>query len=627
MDRVRIYCRNEDAPLVTSTLADVRAIHIITHTPESVEGKTIRNGTRHGDTAIISDALVKTRNMLEKIKSTGVRTDNHDTNGAGFNRTKNKDREERTPLGARINAVLRISEEFASLEEEREAITGTIKDLTHKAILLEILAPLDAPIESIRRTRHAKTIVVRSILADATLPGRTVRPIFEQYDKQHDTTVLIVRSSDADNIDRERCIDITPILGSEGMPNNARARVLQELNEKNDRLEALRREISSFADHHAFLTHTELELVRELIEANAPERFGQTSRITIVDGYIPAKKTSAVDDVLHGRGINALLERAPAIDAPILLDNPRPIRGFESLLRLYALPRYDEIDPTTAIAITFPVLFGFIIGDIGYGVAALIIAWIIHHQYKPLRPITEMLMLSAGATIVFGLLYGEVFGTSTIGAMGHALTLTPVLHRAEEIGMVFAIAAAIGIIHLTIGTLFGIINTNDVKTAIGKASWLFIVGAAICVCVDIGLLRGMPLFGGIDTPPIIITASVLVASIAGIVYAQRWHGALELPTTISNTLSYTRLAALAIASIWLAFIINNAASDLYALGGIWIALGVVLLFAGHAMNLAIGTLGAFLHTMRLHYVEFNARFYEGGGSRFKAFGEPEGDYE
>lgn len=626
MDRVRIYCRNEDAPLVTSTLADMRAIHIITHTPESVEGKTIRNGIRHGDTAIISDALVKTRNMLGKIEKMNVRADKHNTANAVSDRTKNNDREERTPLGARINAVLRTAEEFASLEEEREAITKELDDLTNKAMLLEILSPLDTPVESIGKTRHAKVIAVRSRLADATLPGKTILPLFEQYNAQHNATILLVRASDVEHIDHERCIDITPILGCEGMPHDARMRVLQDLSGKKDRLETLRREISAFTDHRTFLANTELELSRALIEANAPEHFGQTSRITIVDGYIPARKTSAVNEVLHGRGIIALLEHAPAVDAPTLLDNPRPVRGFESFLRLYALPRYDEIDPTSAIAITFPILFGFIIGDIGYGIVALTIAWLIHRRYNLLRPITEMLMLSAGATIIFGLMYGEVFGKSTIGVATSTITLTPVLHRAEELGTVFAVAAMIGIIHLTVGTIFGIINGRSIKSAIGKVSWLLIVGSAICVCVDTGLLQAMPIFGGINTPPIAITATIIISSIAGIAYAQGWRGALELPTTISNTLSYTRLAALAIASIWLAFIINSAAGDLYALGGGWIALGVALLFIGHTMNLAIGMLGAFLHTMRLHYVEFNARFYEGGGSQFKAFGEPEGDY-
>lgn len=627
MDRVRIYCRNEDAPLVTSTLADIRAIHIITHTPESIEGKTIRNGTRHGDTTVISDALVKTRNMLGKIESMGVRTGDHHTDHASdSNRTKNKDREERIPLDARINAVLRISEEFASLEEEQEAVTKAIGDLTNKAMLLEIITPLGTPVESMMRTRRAKVIVVRSRLADATLPGKTILPLFEHYNTQHDTTILLVQSSDAQHIDRERCIDITPILGCEGMPNDARMRVLQDLADKKYRLETLRGEIASFIDHRTFLAHTELELSRELIEANAPEHFGRTARITIVDGYIPARKTSAVHEVLHGRGIIALLERAPAVDAPVLLHNPQPTRGFESLLRLYALPRYNEIDPTTAIAITFPILFGFIIGDIGYGIVALMMAWIIHRRYNMLRPITEMLMLSAGATVIFGLLYGEAFGKSTIGVATSTITLTPILHRAEEMGTMFAIAAMIGIIHLTIGTIFGIINGRDVKTAIGKISWLLIIGAAICVCIDTGLLQAMPILGGIDTPPVAITTIILIMSMIGIAYAQGWRGALEIPTAISNTLSYTRLAALAIASIWLAFIINDAAGDLYALGGVWIALGVALLFIGHAMNLAIGTLGAFLHTMRLHYVEFNARFYEGGGSRFKAFGEPEGDY-
>jgi V/A-type H+-transporting ATPase subunit I len=90
---------------------------------------------------------------------------------------------------------------------------------------------------------------------------------------------------------------------------------------------------------------------------------------------------------------------------------------------------------------------------------------------------------------------------------------------------------------------------------------------------------------------------------------------------LSNTLSYARLVALGLASVYLASVINMFAWPLLHQGGAAVALGVLILLVGHAINLFIGALGAFLHSLRLHYVEFFTKFYEGGGKRYTPFGE------
>ena len=98
------------------------------------------------------------------------------------------------------------------------------------------------------------------------------------------------------------------------------------------------------------------------------------------------------------------------------------------------------------------------------------------------------------------------------------------------------------------------------------------------------------------------------------------YGIIEVPSLASNILSYARLFALGLASVALALIINEFAAAFFAKGGVMIVPAILILIAGHAMNIALGIIGGFLQSLRLHYVEFFTKFYKGGGKRYNPFG-------
>jgi V/A-type H+-transporting ATPase subunit I len=101
---------------------------------------------------------------------------------------------------------------------------------------------------------------------------------------------------------------------------------------------------------------------------------------------------------------------------------------------------------------------------------------------------------------------------------------------------------------------------------------------------------------------------------------------IELPGLFSNLLSYARLMAVGLSSVSLAVVINDMAREVAHTGMIGVAASVLLLFIGHAMNLALGLLGGFLQSLRLHYVEFFTKFFEGGAFPFRPFGaKPDGN--
>jgi V/A-type H+-transporting ATPase subunit I len=148
-----------------------------------------------------------------------------------------------------------------------------------------------------------------------------------------------------------------------------------------------------------------------------------------------------------------------------------------------------------------------------------------------------------------------------------------------------------------------------------KVSWMMVQVAGAFWFLH---ASGMGLFGMEAFYPAIV-ASVLAIGL--LLKGEGFMGLIELPSIISNIVSYARIMAVGLASVFLAILINNTASGLYEMGMLWfIVLGIPLIIVGHGFNLALGIFSPFLHSVRLHYVEFFTKFYQGGGKEFSPFG-------
>ena len=144
-----------------------------------------------------------------------------------------------------------------------------------------------------------------------------------------------------------------------------------------------------------------------------------------------------------------------------------------------------------------------------------------------------------------------------------------------------------------------------------KFSWIGLQVAAILF-----VLNSLGFF----SVSIYIVAAIGIASFLALLKAEGMFGLIELPSLISNILSYLRLAAVGLASAALAIVINEFAGKFFHQGGFMVIAGVLTLILGHGVNLALGILGSFLHSMRLHYVEMFTKFYKGSGTDYEPFG-------
>ncbi|MEW5914861.1 MAG: V-type ATPase 116kDa subunit family protein [Gemmatimonadota bacterium] len=351
-----------------------------------------------------------------------------------------------------------------------------------------------------------------------------------------------------------------------------------------------------------------------LARLDAMEHCGVTPRAFAIEGWTPKTATKRLTSTLE-RELGTLVvaeeiatEEWTGEDVPVVLSNPRIFRPFETIVRMMPLPRYGSIDPTPFVAVFFPLLFGLMLADIGYGVVLAILGIILYRRSKPgslPRSIAEILGPCAAFSIIAGALFGELFGDFG----HHALGLRPILYdRAEAAVASLLVAVGIGVVHVGLGLILGFISKwrREPKHAIGSG-----VAALMVALIILALLAGLEILPRAMLTPTVIgifVAFPILVAVEGAI------APVEFLATLGNILSYARVMALGMASVMLAIVANRLAG---AVGSAIIGFLFALLF--HLVNFAIGIFGPTVHALRLHYVEFFGKFYSPGGTPYRPF--------
>ena len=370
-------------------------------------------------------------------------------------------------------------------------------------------------------------------------------------------------------------------------------------------------------------------LSAELAQLDAAELTASTSRAFVIEGWAPS---ADVED-LRGRleqavgGEAAVQEVASDTqdihDRPVLLRHSRPVGPFATLVRLFDLPRSGALDPSGLMALFLPFLFGAMVGDVGYGLGLLTAAWFINRRFAPRSAIAadlaRVLAWCAGWSVLFGVLFGEFLGSTGKDLFGMpALWFYRGGENALEPLLLFALA--IGVTHIALGLLLGVWQSwrdrhrGDVVERLGTLA--FVIGLVALAAA------------ATDQLPSGALGVAAAAMVLGGAAAMSAHGALGMITgplgligAVGNVLSYLRVAAVGLASVYLAVVANEFATQAPLL------IGVVVAAFFHALNLALAAFSPFIQSLRLHYVEFFSKFHAGGGRPFRPFGEasPAGD--
>jgi len=354
--------------------------------------------------------------------------------------------------------------------------------------------------------------------------------------------------------------------------------------------------------------------------------------ITVFEGFAPAETEPALHELLDKENVFYLEDKAKVDDnPPIKLKNNKFVTRFELLTDMYGRPKYNEFDPTVFISIFFMLFFAFCMGDAGYGLVLIFGGFMLKKKLPNIAPLGIILGI---ATTIVGLFFHTFFSTDmlTWTCLPDAVKKFMLPSTIAGYDGTMVLALLVGIVHLCLAMIVKTYQTTKVNgfaNSLGTWGWtLLIVGGVI--------VGGLALMGVMDkavTKWVIIVIGCLSA--LGIFFLNDLHrnpllnvgsGLWETYNTatglLGDVLSYLRLYALGLAGAKLGEAFNAIGLQARGDGGAgWIAF-IVIVLVGHTLNVAMCVLGAFVHPLRLNFLEFFKNSgYEGTGRKYNPLSE------
>ena len=396
---------------------------------------------------------------------------------------------------------------------------------------------------------------------------------------------------------------------------------LEEIENLEEKLEKSEEEIKDMKKFlpDFYLYQTYLENLRKK-EASS-EYFLKTKRVDFVEGYIPHKlKEKFEKDLKEVLGEDFVLDINEADkddpNVPIILDNNKLIEPYESVVETYSLPKYNEVDPTLLVSIFYTIFTGFMLGDLGYGLI-LFIGTILLRKYKDLPESTDKMVRLFTRVGLSGCVFGLIFGSF----FGGIIPLPGIIDTQKDFNTLMVISLIIGGISLF--TALGVkgymlIRDGDPLGALFDAVlWYMAVGGAIALYLLDGsgknIAKIIMIIGMIG---IVLTGGRENKSIGGKA-AGGLYSLYGMSSWIGDFVSFLRLMALVLSGGFVAYSVNLIVGMLWP-AGILGKIGAIIVFVVFQLfNLFLSTLSAYVHSLRLVYVEMFNKFYEGGGKKFR----------
>jgi V/A-type H+/Na+-transporting ATPase subunit I len=304
------------------------------------------------------------------------------------------------------------------------------------------------------------------------------------------------------------------------------------------------------------------------------------------------------------------------------------VKPFEMLTKLYGTPSRKEYDPTWLVAISFVIFFGFCIGDVGYGLV-IIVAFLLMRRFLPLGDNTKNLLLvmvyGGFFAILFGVLTGSWFGYDP-AKLPNFISSMQVFDSLANPIPVMVLCMVIGLVHMLAGTLVEMRDNlrigNIADVFIGQGLVLLLIpGTAIAAALyALGVLPKSAIYivAGSAIAAMIILGGYKNKSIPGKMFGGIYETYNTVVGWLGDTVSYLRLFALGLATFAIGWVVNTLAGMARGIAPvIGLVFMVLILLVGHTFNVTINLLGAFVHPLRLEYVEFFGKFFDGGGRGFK----------
>lgn len=544
----------------------------------------------------------------------------------------------RTELERLSTRVEDLERDLVELRDEGLVLQGHLDPLRQLLPLVPELADLDAErlallqlatVALVLNTGDERVVeTLREELVEAL--GARFTLVWTRVDDGATGCLVVIRTGDRDAV---RTLLGRAAVRSVALPERFGGLSLQEtVDAMQRRADEVAKLVTDLAEERRtfLLPYGErLQAVRvavaeELERLQAVGRLGATRRTFLAVCWVPRRQLPQLRRELDSRLGSAVLVEDMAgspydRQAPVLMHNTRPARPLESLVRFLELPRSGSVDPTFLMALFLPLMFGAMVGDVGYGAALLLLAFLARRRLArrstrtpELAGLVWVLLVGATWSVVFGFFYGEFFGDLGKRLVGD-WALWEYRPSAGALEPLLVFAVVIGAAHVALGLGLGAwqaVRLQDRRDLADKLGMLLALGG-------LGGLAGwatdrLPAAAWVPSVAALVVGLAVVMSVHGLLGIAT--GPLDLLGRLGNILSYLRLAAVGLASAHLA----GVANQLGTVGPIWVGVLVAVFF--HTLNLALASFSPMIQALRLQYVEFFGAFFIGGGRAFKPFG-------
>lgn len=401
------------------------------------------------------------------------------------------------------------------------------------------------------------------------------------------------------------------IVGQQGTPNEARDSInkrILALTEEKTKKEAIVVDIAK-------RWRDELEKYREFLamerqREESQNKFAQMENVVAIQGWVPenaaAQAAQEIEEVSDGACVVEISDPEEMDDVPVLLKNPKFIRSFELLTRLYGMPTYNGVDPTLILVPGFLLFFSIMLTDAMYGVIALVLGLLLIRgggKYNLFIKDAGVILSSAGvATIIIGALAGGWLGG--FGLKAPALKAMQIFDPMVQVTAFLLIALIIGLAHVNVGVVINVWNMLR-----RRELWKAVTGNLWFLFAQPGIFFFLAGYRSVGLLFIVIALALLFLG-------HKAMAMFQVTGFMGDVLSYARLMALGLCTTGIAMTVNVLSDMLYAGSSIGILFAIVVFFIGHLFNFVINAMGAFVHGLRLHYVELFTKFFESGGTEF-----------
>lgn len=397
-------------------------------------------------------------------------------------------------------------------------------------------------------------------------------------------------------------------------------KIVDRLEQQKKNAEAERNDSITKLEKHARDDYQKIVGTLEMLSveaerASASIGFKRTNSTFVIEGWVEKGRIDEISAKLDAltSGKFELEEIKSDELAPTLIRRSKFLQPFDKMVEFFSLPRSDELDPTIVFVLFFPIFYGLMVSDVGYGLISFVFAYFIARISDPddiLYNAAKIWEISSVAVIFFGFLSNQYFGLQ----LNHYFTSFVGFDWLKDPPTILVATVVFGIIQVIIGLIFSFVNNyhhGHKKIAVSKITSIILIVAGT-------LAIGGSLFHAFDASTTQVSTDLAVVSLL-LTLAMSGTEATEIFSLISHPLSYARIMGFGLASVILAILIDRGFTPSLAGGIPAFVLTLIIFILLHFVNMILGTFEGLVQGVRLNFVEFFSKFYAGGGVKFRPF--------